>query len=78
MWQQLVETYNGVTVSFYVNGVFDKSVSLAGIASQFTTYPLDLGQVFSGNYFSGLIEDIRIYSRALTTAQIAAMFAGSK
>ena len=40
----------------------------------------DIGKRSNGgtNYFPGLIDDVRIYNRALSAAQIAAMYAGGK
>jgi hypothetical protein len=31
-----------------------------------------------GNFFSGSVDDVRIYNRALSAAEIAAMYAGGK
>jgi hypothetical protein len=32
----------------------------------------------AGSYFSGLIDDVRVYNRALSAAEIAALYAGGK
>jgi hypothetical protein len=39
---------------------------------------MNIGRYTTVNYFPGLIDDVRIYNRALSAAQIAAMYAGGK
>ncbi len=79
VWYQIAGTYDGSTVKTYVNGVLDRQVSASGIMSS-TTYAIDLGKTADGiaNYFNGLIDDARVYNRALTAAQIAALYNGGK
>ena len=69
-WTHLAGTYNGATTKLYVNGVLVASSSHTGsIAS--STYPLTIGgNTVDGNYFTGLIDEVRVYNQALSAAQI--------
>ena len=79
VWYQIAGTYDGSTIKTYVNGALDRQVSASGIMSA-TTYAIDVGKTADGtaNYFNGLIDDARIYNRALTAAQLAALYNGGK
>ncbi len=78
-WHHTVATYDGNEVHFYVDGVL--------IASQFISGGLNYGlgwtsiqfgayENLDGNWFKGLIDDVRIYSRALSISEITALAAG--
>ena len=69
-WTHLATTYDGAALKLYVNGAMVKSRALTGtiIAS---TGPLDIGSdAVWGEYFAGLIDDVRVYNRALSQAEI--------
>jgi len=76
VWTHLAVTYDGTTLRLFVNGVLRNSVSASGgIAA--STAPLRIGgnTVFSvpgTEYFAGLIDEVRIYNRALSAAEITA------
>src|SRR5205085_11603824 len=65
-WTHLATTYDGTTLRLYVNGtqVASKATSGAIVA---TTGALRIGgNKIWGEYFKGLIDDVRIYNRALS------------
>ena len=65
-------TYDGATVRLFVNGVQVSSTSASGPIAV-STGVLRLGAAPDGSdFFRGLIDDVRIYNRALTAAQIQA------
>jgi len=75
LWQHLAAVWNGTTTSLYVDGaaVASSVVQTAGsVLSLAPTGPLRIGAnvATGGNYFSGQIDDFRIYSRALTGPEI--------
>jgi concanavalin A-like lectin/glucanase superfamily protein/PASTA domain-containing protein/Big-like domain-containing protein len=76
VWTHLAVTYDGTTLRLYVNGVLRSSLTASGgIAA--STAPLRIGgnTVFSvpgTEYFAGLIDEVRIYNRALSAAEITA------
>ncbi len=70
-WSHVVGTYDGTTRRLYVNGVLkdednDPGLSLSSSAKFKIGY-------YSG-YFNGLIDEVRIYNRALSEAEIKAIY----
>jgi hypothetical protein len=72
-WTHIAIAYDGVNMKVYVNGVLVRTVARAG-AILATAGPLHIGgnQVWGGEFFSGLIDEVRIYNRALSLEEIAA------
>lgn len=77
-WYHLVGVKSGNNLSFYVNGsnsiTWNDTIlgTVLGSDSElgFNTYP------GWGNNFSGTIDDVRIYSRALTPADVSELYTG--
>ncbi len=69
-WTHLAATYDGAVLRLYVNGVQAGSLSRTGSINT-TSNPLRIGgnNVWS-EWFNGLIDEVRIYNRALTQAEI--------
>lgn len=74
-WHQVVMTYNGTTVSGYVDGKLVGSATNNNGLSTGNSLTL---AYYSGYVYSGLIDDIRLYNRALSATKIAAMYNGGK
>ena len=71
-WSHLTTTWDGLTLRLYVNGTQVASGALAGTAVA-STSPLRIGgNSVWAEWFSGLIDEVRVYNRALTPAEIAA------
>jgi hypothetical protein len=72
-WTHLAFTYDGTTMRLYVNGVLARSALRAG-PIRTSTGVLHIGgnQVWGGEFFNGLIDEVRIYNRALSPAEIEA------
>lgn len=69
-WSHLAATYDGVTIRLHVNGVEVNSRAESG-AMETSGGPLSFGgDALFGQYFSGLIDEVRVYNRALTPLQI--------
>jgi hypothetical protein len=69
-WSHLAATYNGATLNLYVNGTQVASRAIAG-SIQASANPLHIGgNAVWGEYFAGLIDEVRIYNRALSVAEI--------
>ena len=69
-WTHLALTYDGSTLRLYVNGTLAGSRAATG-AIQTTTNPLWIGgNTPYGEYFQGLIDEVRVYNRALSQADI--------
>ncbi len=70
-WTHVALTYDGATLRFFQNGVQVGSRALTGSMAA-TTLPLTIGgNAPWGEYFAGRIDDVRVYSRALSAAEIA-------
>ena len=69
-WAFLTETYDGSTLRLYVNGTQVSSTAHTGSIAT-STNPLQIGgDSIYGQYFAGLIDNVRVYNVALTAAQI--------
>ena len=72
-WTHLTVTYNGSTLTLYRNGVAVANSNVSGTLSP-TTGTLQIGGSQFGEYFKGLIDEVRIYNRALTATEIQATY----
>jgi len=68
-WTHLAMTYDGAVIRMYINGNEVSNFPATGSTTA-STSPLWLGASGFGEYFPGKIDDVRIYSGALTQAQI--------
>jgi beta-lactam-binding protein with PASTA domain len=70
-WTHLAMTYDGTNQRFYVSGVLVKTVSRPGTIVQ-SNGALRIGGNNSSFYefFTGLIDEVRVYNRALSAAEI--------
>jgi hypothetical protein len=76
-WTHYVGTYDGTTARFYQDGVqqgtLTQSVSLLP-----PSYNMHIGAFVSGGNpvlkFNGKIDDVRIYNRALSAAEVTALY----
>jgi len=81
-WYFVTGTWNGSTAAVYLNGSLDGSVATTSSLT-YTSAASYIGAVrlnpgTAHLWLPGLIDDVRIYNRALTAAQIAAMYNGAK
>ena len=72
VWTHLATTYDGAALRTFVNGSQVSSLARTGTIAS-STNPLELGgdSIF-GQFFKGVIDEVRIYNVALTPAQIQA------
>ena len=69
-WTHVAATYNGAQIQLYINGVPVSSTPATG-SIQTTTTPLRIGgNTYATEFFQGMIDELRIYNRALTAAEI--------
>lgn len=75
-WIHLAATWDGSTMILFTNGVAQASTGAGGTLAT-TANPLAIarknGSGVSGDYFNGRLDDVRIYNRALSGAEIAAL-----
>jgi len=69
-WTHVALTYDGATMRMFVNGVQVSTRALTG-AALVSNGPLRIGgNSVWGEYFRGAIDEVRVYNRALTAAEI--------
>jgi hypothetical protein len=71
-WTHLAATYDGTNQKLYVNGVLAGSRPQAGTVATSDGKLRIGGNSVWGEYFTGYIDEVRIYNRALTQAEISA------
>ena len=76
-WYNVVTTFDGSKVRFYLNGIKRDSIALSG-SIQTSATPLRFGRrggAGSNNcWFNGKIDDIGIWNRALSQSEITALY----
>ncbi|MFZ3385309.1 MAG: LamG domain-containing protein [Candidatus Methanoperedens sp.] len=72
-WYNIMCAHNGTTQEIYINSVIDNSRNVAPAFTNSNT--LFIGEYFTGIlYFTGSIDDVRIYNRALEQKEITSYF----
>jgi PKD repeat protein len=70
-WSHLAATYDGARLRLFVNGV-ETSTTVSGSIEQ-SGQPLRIGgNAVWGEYFKGLIDEVRVYNRPLSAVEIRA------
>ena len=79
-WHHVAATYDGSTMRVYVDGAEQKSASRSGTI-YYSDWQTNIGaDGISGSYidmntvFSGLIDEVTVYSRALSTSELQTIF----
>nr|MDP9491685.1 PQQ-dependent sugar dehydrogenase [Actinomycetota bacterium] len=70
-WSHLAGTYDGATLRLYVNGIQAGSLATTGQIAVSTGDLWIGGNNVWSEWFTGLIDEVRIYNRALTAGEIA-------
>lgn len=75
MWKHAVATYDLTTdtMKFYINGNLE-GMEVGPANCGFTPVSLDIGDLFIGKYFNGLIDDVYIYDRELTANEVVQLY----
>jgi len=71
-WTHLAATFDGTTYRFYINGAL--VASAAGTLGPINSAPLVIGGSGGCSTFGGLIDEVEIFNRALTAAEIQAIY----
>ena len=73
-WYHIVGVYNGTDLRIYVNGSLDCTpVSYSGGIYNNTTNFI-IGSAAGGNYWNGRIDDVAVWSRALSADEVLALY----
>ena len=78
-WHFLAATYDGSIMKTYIDGTLNTNTQSASltIATSNNTFPPIIGQLGIAGYidaFNGLIDDVRIYNRALSATEITNLY----
>jgi Ca2+-binding RTX toxin-like protein len=79
-WTHLATTYDGANLQLYVNGALAATVPVTGLITVGdihgalriggnNAFP-DVAGVFGGEFFTGLLDEVKVYNRALSAAEI--------
>jgi hypothetical protein len=71
-WSHLATTYDGQEVRLYVNGTLVQSVPVQGDLESAADALRIGGNAVWGEFFSGLIDEVRVYNRPLSATDILA------
>jgi len=69
-WSHVALTFDGATLRLYINGTLNTATSVSG-ATATSALPLRIGgNSIWGEFFSGRIDDVRIYNRPLSSSEV--------
>ncbi|HYG15825.1 MAG TPA: LamG domain-containing protein [Bacteroidia bacterium] len=79
-WNHIVITYDSLEIKFYLNGQLENTVNIVGSDAPANNLPLLIGCGQNGtnrqDFFKGKIDDLRIYSRTLSSTEVTMLFSG--
>ncbi len=74
-WRHIAVTYDGFTACFYLDGTLDSSSPYGVSFNSQNGGNYSIGSRGASEFFRGLIDEVRVYDRALAAAEIQAIFA---
>jgi hypothetical protein len=78
-WIHLVGTFNGAVTKLYINGTLKGQSNCSFNSIRVSDYSTYVGRhTEGGNYFNGLIDEVRVYNRALSDNEIKALYDATK
>ncbi|MDD5031576.1 MAG: polysaccharide deacetylase family protein [Patescibacteria group bacterium] len=76
-WHFVTFTYKNGERKIYIDGILEKSDVPAGAILNSTTYPTIIGRTQNASdYFKGKIDELRIYNRVLSEAEMQGLYTG--
>jgi hypothetical protein len=72
-WTHVAMAYDGSVLQLYVNGVLDTNMPAPGPLIT-STESLGIGGSAEGDLFEGLIDEVTLYSRALSATEVQAIY----
>jgi len=79
LWHNAIMTYDGTAIKIYIDGILKNSQIGTGTGTIYCSgNALGIGRDadYSGSYFNGQIDDVRIYNYALTSEQVKQIYNG--
>lgn len=75
-WTHVVATFNGTTKSIYINGVLVVQDTVSSI-NMSGNGDILVGSNIYGDPYKGLMDEVRIYSKALSPAEVSSLYTGT-
>ena len=72
-WHHVAGTYDGANVKIYIDGVLNNSTTTSDNFPN-TSYAIEIVRRPNGYYFAGVIDEVRIYNRSLSSSEIQQMY----
>jgi parallel beta-helix repeat protein len=69
-WNYIAFTYDGSQIKSYINGILDFKRNSSGTIEAYLTQAIGAGYWVNNEYFSGAIDEVRIYNRAISPEEI--------
>lgn len=76
-WQFLVLTMTSGTISIYIDGTFKSSYGAGISTTRAGVLHIGNGAYSSYNYFTGALDELRIYNRVISATEITSLYASS-
>ena len=76
-WHHVAATYDGTTARLYVDGKLAASLPFSGNVGDSNTWRIGAYGANPVGYFAGLIDEVQIYDRALSSDEVATLEGGS-
>ncbi|MFC1618924.1 FG-GAP-like repeat-containing protein [Candidatus Neomarinimicrobiota bacterium] len=73
-WHHVVGSYDGTELVLLIDNVVRGTVALTGDVDLGDNFQISRDDAFADRYYSGIIDDIRIYNRALSEAEVEALY----
>lgn len=75
-WYHVVGVYDNTAMKIYLNGslVNSGTFDLTAIPSNSVATTIGMQNGGSGSYFDGMLDDVRVYSRALSAAEVLQLY----
>jgi hypothetical protein len=73
-WTHLVYQWTGIKSQLFINGVFVNEVNYRGVVPPWTGTIMAIGSMNGTEFFTGKIDNIRIYKRTLSKNEIKSLY----
>jgi hypothetical protein len=73
-WYHITATYDGSQAKVYINGVQNTAVAKTGTMVNNGVH-VNIGRQGKGMYWKGLLDEVRVYNRALTATEVQTLYA---
>ena len=79
-WHHLALTYDGTVLSAYLDGSLIATKATSGLGTQATSTEFNImarNRTFANEFLSGIVDDVAVFNRALTAAEVAKIYGGN-